>query len=131
MIKHFLLADDDEDDRELFREAFSEIDPSIICNCVNDGRGVLEKLERKELSGTSIIFLDINMPRVDGWECLAKIKNEPAFSHIPVIMYSTSSSIKDKDKALNMGAAAFITKPGSFKQLKQVLTEVTADFGEG
>ena len=131
MIKHFLLADDDEDDRELFREAFSEIDPSIICNCVSDGRGVLEKLERKELSGTSIIFLDINMPRVDGWECLAKIKNEPAFSHIPVIMYSTSSSIKDKDKALNMGAAAFITKPCSFKQLKQVLTEVTANFGDG
>ncbi len=127
MTKRFLLADDDADDRELFREAISEVDPSIICYCAGNGAEVLEKLNSKEFLEPGIIFLDINMPAMNGWQCLTKLKETPAYLHIPVIMYSTSSHQREVDIALEMGALCFFTKPSDFNQLKIILEVIAAN----
>ena len=66
MKKIFLLADDDSDDRSLFKEALEQVDPSIICYCVADGNQVFKVLEDEELETPNIIFLDINMSGMNG-----------------------------------------------------------------
>lgn len=117
MNKTFLLADDDPDDVALFREALSIIDPSIIFYYAHDGRAALEKLGDKSLEEPDIIFLDINMPIMNGWECLTKLKLNDSYSYIPVIIYSTASYRKEVEKAFDLGAFCFFTKPTDFKEL--------------
>ncbi len=121
MEKIFLLADDDADDTELFCEALEGIDPSIICYCATDGKKVLEILQNETLKKPQVIFLDINMPGMNGWECLKQLKDNKAFKHIPVIIYSTSIRQKEADQALDMGALCSFVKPTYFKDLKEIL----------
>jgi CheY-like chemotaxis protein len=122
MKKIFLLADDDGDDRHLFAEALEAVDPSFVCYVVTNGIEVLDILS-SEVS-PDLIFLDINMPRMNGWQCLKTIKETEAFKHIPVFMYSTSSHQRDMDIALDLGAHCFVTKPHSFNELKKILKVV-------
>jgi CheY-like chemotaxis protein len=117
MNRVFLLADDDPDDVDMFREALSTIDPAIVFYHAQDGRGVLDILGDKNLAKPDIIFLDINMPIMNGWECLAKLKESEWYRNIPVVIYSTASYHKEVDKAFDMGAICFFTKPTEFKQL--------------
>lgn len=130
MTKCFLLADDDADDRELFSDALFKIHSSIICHCVSDGKEVLEKLDTKEFTKPDIIFLDINMPVMNGWQCLKKLKETEAYKHIPVIMFSTSSHQRDANIALDLGALCFFTKPGDFNQLKNILEVIASNTPE-
>ena len=103
----FLLADDDSDDKTLFCEALSEIDPTIVCQTASDGSEALTILSQKRIKEPSIIFLDINMPVMDGWQCLRKLKEHPDHRNIPVIMYSTSSYQRDIELALENGLSVF------------------------
>jgi len=116
----FLLADDDADDKTLFCEALSEIDPDIICHTASDGQQALAILSDKEKK-PNIIFLDINMPVMDGWQCLGKLKEHADHKNIPVIMYSTSSYQRDIDLALQSGAFCFFTKPSDYRELRSIL----------
>lgn len=116
-----LLIDDDTDDRELFCEALATVDPVIVCDYAIDGAEALLRLVNKELSEPDIIFLDINMPVMNGWQFLRKLKNEDAYKHIPVIVYSTSSNLRDRQIADEMGALCFITKPHAFRILQSLL----------
>jgi DNA-binding NtrC family response regulator len=125
MIKRFFLADDDEDDTSLFAEALMNIDPAIEFDSAKNGKQLLEKLENIS-AVPEVIFLDINMPEMNGWEALKNLKMSNDFCDIPVIMYSTSSSIKDGKKAIESGALGFYEKPPSFLQLKDFLEKVTA-----
>src|SRR6201989_3510630 len=111
MKRTFLLADDDPDDVEMFREALLIIDPSIVFYHVQDGRGVLDILRDKDIEKPDIIFLDINMPIMNGWECLASLKQYESYRSIPVFIYSTASHIKEVERAIEMGAVCFFTKP--------------------
>ena len=90
MHKRILLADDDADDRALFCEAISEIDSSLLCHAVSNGDQALKWLAQ-ERNRPDVIFLDVNMPVVTGWECIHQIKQKTELRHIPVIMYSTTS----------------------------------------
>jgi len=125
LIKTFLLADDDDDDTELFCDALLEIDPDVTCISVRDGKQVLDSLASLEHNLPDIIFLDVNMPGMNGWECVVKLKEAEAFRHIPVIMYSTSSLQRDAELALELGAASFYIKPSDYKQLKTLLRTIT------
>jgi CheY-like chemotaxis protein len=121
MSKRFLVIDDDTDDRELFTEALASVDPVIACDQATDGAEALKWLTTKEILQPDIIFLDINMPVMDGWQFLTRLKKEEAYKHIPVIVYTTSSNLKDKRIADDLGALCFITKPHAFGRLKNML----------
>jgi CheY-like chemotaxis protein len=119
--KRFLLIDDDTDDRALFSEALATVDPVAICDHATDGAEAFDRLNRKELAEPDIIFLDINMPVMNGWQFLRKLKSEEAYKHIPVIVYSTSSSQRDRRTADDLGALCFVTKPDAFRVLRAML----------
>ncbi len=125
MKKTFLLADDDVDDIQLFCEALSLVDSSIVCHCATSGQEALDFLDTIETP--NIIFLDINMPGMNGWECLEKVKNSEKYSHIPVLVYSTSKQQEDVNTALDLGALCFFAKPNSFSELKSILEVIAAN----
>jgi len=122
-ITSFLLADDDRDDREMFSEALAALDPHIICQSVEDGREALRFLATSKFL-PNIIFIDINMPVMDGWELLRELKGDTHYLDIPVVVYSTSSRAKDRATAMDLGATCFVTKPDSFKLMKGMLQAV-------
>ena len=117
------MADDDPDDLELFDEALRGIDSSIEFNFASNGKELIEKL-RLDGHTAQIIFLDINMPEMNGWECLENLKKEDQLKDIPVIMYSTSSTEAYGKRAINSGALAFYVKPHSFLLLQDFLKSI-------
>lgn len=121
MNKKVFLIDDDLDDRELFCEAMEEVSPDIICYTAANCRTALTQITNKEIAIPDIIFLDINMPIMNGWQCLSMLKEQELYKNIPVIMYSTSSHLEDVEKAEQLGALCFFTKPRDFKTLKKSL----------
>jgi CheY-like chemotaxis protein len=129
MVKKFLLVDDDVDDTGLFREALHEIDPGIICYVDHNGRAALDKLKRNEYLRPDIIFIDINMPGMNGWQCLEELKKDLRFRDVPVIMYSTSSYIGDAEKAIDQGALCFFTKPSDYNLLRDILKTIADNIG--
>lgn len=118
-----LLVDDDDDDKEIFCLALEQIDPTITCHTASDGREALRILSNKSVL-PDYIFLDLNMPQMDGKECLKEIKKQAPLNHIPVIIFSTSSAQKDMDETKKLGATSFITKPPLVSELAKKLTEV-------
>lgn len=117
----FLLADDDADDASLFCEALGRIATAMKCYTVENGREVFNFLAGPEIKRPDVIFLDINMPVMNGWECLKRLKTSSDFSDIPTIMYSTSSAKRDIDLAYSLGASLFLTKPEDFQELCKIL----------
>lgn len=124
MSKFFLLADDDNDDAELFEEALAGINPPVKFHHVEDGHAVFKFLSGSDTKKPDIIFLDLNMPEMGGWQCLAKLKNDVYFKEIPVVMYTTSSNSRDKEIAMELGAHGFLTKPTDYKVLKKTLENI-------
>lgn len=116
-----LLTDDDEDDRLIFKEILDEMDMDISLHMVNDGKQLMDYLATNNDQLPNIIYLDLNMPNMDGIECLKKIRSHEKYSDISIAIYSTSTSEKDIDDTLNHGANIYITKPGSYSELKKVL----------
>jgi CheY-like chemotaxis protein len=125
--KIILLADDDLDDAEMFAETLAHIDSSVKFYHVKNGLGVFDHLKQPNNQRPDIIFLDINMPEMSGWQCLTTLKNDPLTKDIPVLIYSTSSHHRDKQTALELGASAFITKPSDYKKLQHLLSIITAN----
>ncbi len=125
-----VLADDDCDDRELFAEVISEISDAIEVKAVENGLHLMRILNETKEALPAIIFLDLNMPGKNGRECLLEIKNNPRFSGIPVVIYSTSVNQRDIRDTHGMGANLYVPKPNSFKELIAVITKVLSlDFG--
>ncbi len=125
-----ILADDDFDDAELFQSVLSEVAPQIKFVHVEDGRDLLRLTETLL---PDAVFLDINMPRVDGWQCLKELRGSMIGERIPVFMYSTSSHTRDQQLSKDLGASGFITKPSEIKVLHNVLKDITQKllYGDG
>lgn len=121
---NLLLADDDEDDRILFIEAFEELKTKTVINNVKNGEQLMSYLLKKEGPTPHIIFLDLNMPRKNGMECLKEIRSNPAFKAISIAIYSTSASEADIRDTFLHGANVYIKKPTEFNKLKEVLDKV-------
>jgi CheY-like chemotaxis protein len=116
-----MLADDDQDDRDLFAEAVSDADADV--DSVPNGVQLMKVLsERTELP--DFIFLDLNMPEKNGKECLQEIRENDHLKDIPVIIYSTSSRKKDIDDTYELGANLYLTKPNSYTELKKNLKSI-------
>ncbi len=123
-----LLADDDEDDRQLTSEALGEAQVSSELRCVKDGEELLDYLCRRgdygpggrDATPPGVILLDLNMPRMDGREALSKIKSDPDLRRIPVVVLTTSRAEEDIVRSYELGANSFITKPPTFTGLVEV-----------
>ena len=118
------IADDDQDDVELFTEAVNEVDKSIQCHSAMDGEEALKKLMAMLPDLPDIIFLDLNMPRINGKQCLVEIKKTEKLNTVPVVIYSTSSIQHDIDETRELGAVYFLTKPASFGELCKELSSI-------
>lgn len=124
--KNIALADDDADDRELFAEAVNLIDPSIGITLKRDGEELMLHLNATT-SAFDLIFLDLNMPKKNGKECLDDIRKNKGHAHTPVIIYTTSLNPVDIEDAFSLGATFFLRKPNSFEELKDLLGRVLSD----
>ena len=118
-----LIIDDDSEDCELFCEAVNEVDGSITCLTAQDGKEAIQLLTTLK-DQPDYIFLDINMPIMNGKETLAEIKRTPKLKQIPVIMYSTTSNTEEIQGYYAMGAHDFLIKPHNFKKLVEALTSI-------
>lgn len=119
------LADDDEDDRYFFELAFSEARMDIKLRMVQDGQELMQALQSTpELP--DIVFLDLNMPRKNGMECLREIRGSSILKELIVIIYSTSNNPSDVEDAFIAGANTYIIKPSDFQQLKKILSDVVS-----
>lgn len=121
---HIMLADDDEDDRLFFEEAFEEVKIKYRITTFNDGEQLMEHLYDEENPLPDIIFLDLNMPRKSGIECLKEIRANERLRRISVAIYSTSSSEQDIEDTFVSGANVYIKKPNDFNMLKKILSDV-------
>ena len=106
---HVLLVDDDADDREIFTWTINTIYPSAITDTAVDGEDALGKLEQWEYH-PDIIFLDLNMPRMNGFDFLQHIRRRDKWRELPVIVYSTSSNPRDIARSRETGATDYIVK---------------------
>jgi CheY-like chemotaxis protein len=118
--KRFLLIDDDQDDHEILIAALSEIDKSIVCQIALNGEEGLHKLDSQSYR-PDLIFLDLNMPGMTGFQVLKEIKGSIRLKHIPVVIFSTSTNPKDINETKSMGAFTFITKPSQYNDLRDIL----------
>ncbi len=114
------LVDDDADDREFFSEALEEVNSNLGLTLFSGGEEVLNKLDFiDELP--NIIFLDLYMPKMDGRECLKKIRSDARLDTVCVVMYSTYMDLEQIDELFNAGANRFLNKPSSYPALKNAL----------
>ncbi|HRE76967.1 MAG TPA: response regulator [Flavobacterium sp.] len=118
------LADDDEDDRLFFKDAFEELKINTVVSTHCDGEELMKYLHDPETVLPNILFLDLNMPRKNGFECLLEIKKVQKFDDIAIAIYSTSSSEEDIENTFVQGANIYIKKPSEFSTLKKILSEV-------
>ena len=116
-----LLADDDLDDYTFFKTALSELPLATNLTAVKDGQQLMVLLCDETYELPNVVFLDINMPRKNGFECLSEIKHNERLKNLPVIMFSTSSSRDNMSSAFKNGAHVYIRKPGNFEQLKELI----------
>lgn len=121
---HILLTDDDEEDREFFMEAIKEIAPSVKVTTANDGEQMFDIIEKSTNDLPALIFLDLNMPCKNGFECLEDLKSSDKWKDIPVLVYSTTANLKQVDLTYQKGANLFIQKPHTYSGIKMMLNKI-------
>lgn len=123
---NIIIVDDDLDDREILRDAFLMSAEDAQFLLLENGDQLLEYLSAIPASATpSLIMLDLNMPGIDGRETLRAIKLNKHLPHLPVVVFTTSSSPKDKQIAYEAGASCFVTKPDTFNKLVELTNSIT------
>lgn len=128
-----LIADDDEDDRMMARDALQESKLANDIHFVEDGEELMDFLYRRgkyqypaSAPRPGLILLDLNMPRKDGREALEEIKADPELRQIPVVILTTSKAEEDIYRSYDLGVNSFITKPVSFEGLVQIMQQLVS-----
>lgn len=116
-----LLADDDKDDCLFFKDALDELPVKADLTTVHDGEQLMQLLDEKTGELPHVLFLDINMPRKNGFECLSEIKHNEKLKQLPIIIFSTSFEQDVVNLLYKNGAQHYIRKPADFSQLKKVI----------
>lgn len=125
-----LIVEDDPEDRMLAEDALDEASPKFPVRFLEDGEELIQYLQHHQSEDTEefltpgIIIMDLNMPRLDGREALAKIKSHPAFKSIPVIILTTSNNLKDIRTCYELGANSYITKPSNYQELVSIMETI-------
>ena len=121
-----LLVEDDPVDQEMIVLAFKRASVKNQLITKGNGQEALDYLmaPRRESVLPAVIILDLNMPHMDGFEFLRRIKTEPRFAAIPVVVLTTSQFDRDLTQSYALGASSCLTKPGDFEQLVKMAAEV-------
>lgn len=119
--RYILLVDDDPDEHLLFQDALKELKHAPMLSYARDGQQLMQRLSADDAELPAIIFLDLNMPRMNGFECLQEIRKSPRLNSIPVVIFSTTSQNQAIDKVYEQGANYYIRKPNTFALLKEVI----------
>jgi CheY-like chemotaxis protein len=127
MAKTILVVDDDADDRDLFREALCETDKEVRYTCACNGIEAVELLSRPNIVLPDFIFLDLNMPRLDGRGCLIRLRRMPWLQSITVVIFTTSRLAEDGAEFKQLGADLCITKPLLYDDLKKTIRFVISE----
>lgn len=123
--KCIFLADDDQDDRAIFAEALLDIDSSVLLTQAEDGKQLMDILHTPPDPLPDVIFLDINMPKLNGFECLEEIRSQEGdLKKINVIVFSTCNSLTSIEKAYELGATFYAVKPNTYDDLKSFIKKV-------
>jgi CheY-like chemotaxis protein len=118
---HLILADDDTDDCMFFKEALDELEVPVNLTVVGDGVELMELLSQPGSGYPHAIYLDLNMPRKNGFECLLELKKDERLKLLPIFIYSTSINSDMVERVYKSGASHYIRKPAEFQALKDVL----------
>ena len=113
-----LLVEDDIDDQMFFLDALQGIEPKWACDVANNGAEALDYLKTDK---PKIIFLDLNMPGMNGYDCLVKIKQSHSMIDVPVVIFSTADDKETVDRLKLLGADHYLAKPNNFLVLKNEL----------
>lgn len=119
-----MIIDDDADDRTFFQEAINNISPVIETHVCNSGIQALAMFQENKIPAPDYIFLDFNMPLMNGRECLIELKKILQHQLTNIIVLSTSDMKEDMDDAMRLGAKLFLTKPNTFQELCAMLKGV-------
>jgi CheY-like chemotaxis protein len=117
-----LYVDDDLDDHEVFSEAVASINPGITCYLATDGKNALDLLNDLDIL-PDYIFLDLNMPRLNGKEFLYSLRESERLKNIDVIIYSTSNNPRDVEECRKLGAIDFIIKPSTWDRIYESINK--------
>jgi len=128
---NILLADDDTDDCSFIREALKEFSLPTSLTTVQDGDELMRILTMEPAEFPDVLFLDLNMPRKNGFECLSEIRNNEKLKNLPVIIYSTSFHMEIANLLYIRGANYYISKPAEISQLKKVVREIITRIANG
>ena len=112
-----LLADDDNNDRLLFKDAIDQLELNVSLKMVEGGFELLKYLSNENNTLPDFMFLDLNMPGKNGFECLEEIRSHKRLKNLCIIIYSISSRLEDIEESLNKGANLFFTKSSTFQEL--------------
>jgi CheY-like chemotaxis protein len=121
-VKHILYVDDDIDDIELFASALHDVCSDVKLTTLTDSKLFMSTLEK--ISTPDAIVLDVNMPAVDGIQCLKKVRESATFNHIPVVLFSTSRFISKIHEGIVLGANHYVVKGTSIKELSTFINEL-------
>ncbi len=125
---HIVMAEDDLEDQLLVREAFKESRAINGITFVNDGEELMQYLRREgpfaDATPPDILLLDLNMPRMNGWEALQEIKRDDRLKHIPVVILTTSDADEHILRSYRMGASSYIQKPVTFEKMVRVIETI-------
>ena len=119
-----MIIDDDADDRSFFQEAINNISPVIETHVCDSGMQALALIQENKIAEPDYIFLDFNMPMINGSECLVELKKILCHKITNIIILSTSDMKEDVDDAMRLGAKLFLTKPNTFQELCSMLKGV-------
>jgi CheY-like chemotaxis protein len=125
--KSVFIADDDEDDRILLQYAFTKYSPECRLVFAEDGVALMDALGQGHFD-PCLIILDMNMPRLNGLEALQLLRRNPAYTHNPIVILTTSSDPADRRLAFDLGASDFLTKPLSLILLEQMVMHLRSEW---
>jgi len=123
-MKKILIVDDDEDDKDFLCEAIQNIDKSAYCIWVSDGLHALRLINDASFNPPDFIFLDLNMPKIGGIQCLDKIRKLEQYQSIPVIIYTTSKISTEQFNLPALGPISVLSKPTRIAELSQAVGEI-------
>ena len=122
-----ILVDDDEDDRFLFQQAFRPYIGNYLLQTLENGNELFQLLN-DELTLPALIILDLNMPLMDGFEVLRRLRHHPVYNLVPIVILTTSEAESDYQRARQLGANRFITKPPTLPELVKLVARLEQDW---